>query len=58
MKIINMFQISNLSRGTLIRIDDIAENMNWRLMDKCEKLFHKYKMIPNGSNINQKQVIE
>ncbi len=46
MKIINMFQISNLSRGTLIRIDDIAENMNWRLMDKCEKLFHKYKIKP------------
>ena len=26
----------------LIRFDDIAENMNWHLMDKCEKLFDKY----------------
>ena len=24
--------------GLLIRIDDIAENMNWKLMDKSEKL--------------------
>ena len=25
----------------LIRIDDVAENMNWKHMDKCEKLFDK-----------------
>ena len=35
-----MIKLSKLSRGTLIRIDDIAENMNWQLMKKCE-LCHK-----------------
>ena len=30
--------------GMLIRLDDIAENMNWALMDKCEKLFDNYKI--------------
>tara|TARA_A100001015_G_C14963249_1_gene701828 strand:+ start:401 stop:1129 length:729 start_codon:yes stop_codon:yes gene_type:complete len=30
----------------LIRFDDIAENMNWHLMEKCEKLFDKYKIKP------------
>ena len=32
--------------GLLIRIDDIAENMNWKLMDKSEKLFDKYDIKP------------
>lgn len=32
--------------GILIRIDDIAENMNWDLMDKCEVLFDKYNIKP------------
>ncbi|MFL2889896.1 MAG: DUF2334 domain-containing protein [Pelagibacteraceae bacterium] len=32
--------------GILIRIDDIAENMNWELMNKCEKLFDKYSIKP------------
>lgn len=32
--------------GYLIRFDDIAENMNWRLMDKCENLFVKYNIMP------------
>jgi predicted deacetylase len=32
--------------GMLIRLDDIAENMNWALMDKCEKLFDNYKIKP------------
>ena len=27
-----MIKLSKFSRGTLIRIDDIAENMNWQLM--------------------------
>lgn len=27
-------------------MDDIAENMNWDLMDKCEDLFDKYKIKP------------
>tara|TARA_B110000444_G_scaffold182102_1_gene170940 strand:- start:236 stop:982 length:747 start_codon:yes stop_codon:yes gene_type:complete len=32
--------------GMLIRLDDIAENMNWALMDRCEKLFDKYDIKP------------
>ncbi len=30
----------------LIRFDDIAENMNWHLMEKCEDLFDKYNIKP------------
>ena len=30
----------------LIRLDDIAENMNWDLMEKSERLFDKYKIKP------------
>ena len=32
--------------GMLVRLDDIAENMNWHLMDKCELLFDKYNIKP------------
>ncbi len=32
--------------GILIRFDDIAANMNWELMDKCEKLLDTYKIKP------------
>jgi len=32
--------------GILIRIDDIAENMNWNLMEKSELLFEKYGIKP------------
>ena len=32
--------------GLLIRMDDISENMNWDLMNKCELLFDKYKIKP------------
>ena len=32
--------------GILIRIDDIAENMNWDLMEKSELLFEKYGIKP------------
>jgi predicted deacetylase len=32
--------------GILIRLDDIAENMNWPLMKKCETLFDKYNIKP------------
>ncbi len=44
----------------LIRFDDIAENMNWHLMDRCEKLFDKYKIkpvlgvIPNNQDLELK----
>ena len=32
--------------GILIRLDDIAENMNWDLMERSELLFDKYKIKP------------
>lgn len=32
--------------GLLIRMDDIAEHMNWALMQKCEKLFNDYDIKP------------
>ena len=32
--------------GILIRFDDIAANMNWDLMDKCEELFDKNNIKP------------
>tara|TARA_Y100000817_G_C16828514_1_gene532364 strand:+ start:442 stop:1212 length:771 start_codon:yes stop_codon:yes gene_type:complete len=32
--------------GILIRLDDIAENMNWDLMKKTELLFEKYAIKP------------
>ena len=36
-----------LSENTalLIRMDDIAENMNWSLMKKCEELFDELKKL-------------
>ena len=30
----------------LIRFDDIAENMNWHLMSRCEKLFDELDIKP------------
>ena len=32
--------------GILIRLDDIAENMNWDLMEKSELLFEKHGIKP------------
>ena len=32
--------------GMLIRLDDIAENINWQFMDECEILFDKYNIKP------------
>tara|TARA_X000001036_G_scaffold435074_1_gene475603 strand:+ start:928 stop:1704 length:777 start_codon:yes stop_codon:yes gene_type:complete len=32
--------------GFLIRLDDIAENMQWEYMDKAEKLFDKFNIKP------------
>jgi len=34
------------NKGLLLRFDDIAPNMNWALMDKCEVLFLKYNIKP------------
>ena len=39
-------KIVNKYTGLLIRMDDISENMNWKLMDKCEILFDQYKIKP------------
>ena len=36
----------NSYTGLLIRIDDVSENMNWKLMQSCEKLFYKYDIKP------------
>ena len=36
----------NENTGILIRLDDIAENMNWDLMEKSELLFEKYEIKP------------
>ena len=30
----------------LIRFDDVAQNMNWDLMSKCESLFDKFNIKP------------
>ena len=44
--------ISNLKKyfssntGLLIRIDDVAENMSWEIMEKLELLFDAYKIKP------------
>ena len=38
-------KISNYT-GLMIRLDDISENMNWELMDRCENLFNKYNIKP------------
>ena len=32
--------------GLLLRMDDISENMNWELMDKCENLFDNFNLKP------------
>lgn len=48
----------------LIRLDDVAENMNWHLMEKCEKLFDVYNIkpvigiIPNNQDQNLKSFPE
>tara|TARA_B100000941_G_scaffold288921_1_gene266833 strand:+ start:2753 stop:3517 length:765 start_codon:yes stop_codon:yes gene_type:complete len=42
----NIFKYISDNNRLLIRLDDIAENMNWDLMNKCEKLFDKYQIKP------------
>ena len=32
--------------GILIRFDDIAPNMNWAMMDKCQNLLNSYDIKP------------
>ena len=33
----NEDSLINRKTGLLLRIDDVAENMSWKYMDKCEK---------------------
>ena len=42
----NLKQNISSNTGLLIRLDDIAANMNWHLMEKCEKLFDKHNIKP------------
>jgi len=39
-------KITSKYTGLLVRMDDITETMNWALMDRCEKLFDKFKIKP------------
>lgn len=39
-------KISSKYTGLLIRMDDISDCMNWKIMDKCETLFDKYNIKP------------
>ena len=39
-------KITSKYTGLLVRMYDITETMNWALMDKCEKLFDKFKIKP------------
>jgi len=34
------------NKSLLIRIDDIAENMNWQFIYRCEELFDKFNLKP------------
>ena len=44
---INQFRkILSDNYGVLIRIDDVAENMNWEMFDKIEILFNKHNIKP------------
>ena len=43
---LKMKQYITENTGILIRIDDIAENMNWEAMKKAENLFDKYSIKP------------
>ncbi len=42
----NLKQNISSNTGLLIRLDDIAANMNWHLMEKCEKLFDRHNIKP------------
>jgi len=39
-------KISSKYTGLLIRMDDISDCMNWKIMDMCETLFDKYNIKP------------
>jgi predicted deacetylase len=37
---------TNTNTGILIRFDDIAPNMSWEMMDKCQELLNYYDLKP------------
>ena len=37
---------TNTNTGILIRFDDIAPNMNWEMMDRCQELLNYYNLKP------------
>ena len=41
-----MIQNNFKNTGILIRFDDIAPNMNWEMMDKCQNLLNAYNIKP------------
>ena len=43
---INKLNKKKIKVKILLRFDDITENMNWHLMDKCEKLFDEFNIKP------------
>ena len=51
---------TNTNTGILIRFDDIAPNMNWKMMDKCEALLNQFSIKPVLGVIpdNKEQLID
>ena len=49
---------ANTNTGILIRFDDIAPNMNWEMMDKCQELLNHYDLKPVVGVIPDNQDIE
>ena len=40
------FNFLKENTGFLVRIDDVCENMNWEMMDRCEKLLDQHNIKP------------
>ena len=53
-----------LKCSLILRLDDIAPNMNWKMMNKVKNLFNKYNLkpiigvIPNNEDIELKSYPE
>ena len=46
MNIFKSIKLNEIKSGLLIRFDDVAENMNWKFMEKCEHLLNKHQIKP------------
>ena len=46
MKILKISKFIDDNTGILVRIDDVAENMNWPIMKKVEKILNEYNIKP------------